>query len=199
MNARQAVSQDVFKDVMGNVPAAVTIVTALDGGGRPAGLTVSAFSVVSLDPPLVLVCVDKRSQTLPAVRHNARFTVNFLAAGGEELAVRFASKSGRKFDGVVTRPASSLRAGGPPLLGYGPVLADTACGYAVCDVVQAVEAGDHWIFVGQVRDAARWPGRAPLVYCRRTFSAWEVPDGHEVSRRPAASGRALGLLLAIER
>lgn len=195
-----AVTEDVFKDVMGNVPATVTVVTALDGAGLPAGLTVSAFSVVSLDPPLVLVCVDKESQTLSAVQQAERFTVNFLAAGGEALAVRFASKSARKFNGVVTRPASSLRASGATLFGYGPILANAACGYALCDVVQAVEAGDHWIFVGHVRDAGRWRDRAPLIYCRRTFSAWDVPDGHDLARRPtAASGRALGLMLAIER
>lgn len=195
MTAPAAVTENLFKNVMGNVPAAVTVVTALDGDGSPAGLTVSAFSVVSLDPPLVLVCVDRGSQTLPAVREGGRFTVNFLAAGSEDLAIRFASKNPRKFDGVLTRPAPAPAGVPPP---YGPILTGDACGYALCDVVQAVEAGDHWIFVGQVHDAGLWKGRAPLIYCRRTFSTWDVPDGHDLARRPAASGRALGLMLAIE-
>lgn len=200
MSAHATVSQDVFKEVMGNVPAAVTVVTALDGAGEPAGLTVSAFSVVSLDPPLVLVCVDKGSQTLPAVTGAGRFTVNFLAAGGEDLAIRFASKSAHKFDGVVTMPSSALRAHGAALPGYGPVLAGAACGYALCDVAREVEAGDHWIFVGEVRDADRWAGRAPLMYCRRSFSFWDVPDAPRPAARPTpAAGRALGLMLAIER
>lgn len=196
MSMRTGVPEDVFKAVMGNVPAAVTVVTALDPGGGPVGLTVSAFSVVSLHPQLVLVCVDKGSQTLPAVRARGRFTVNFLAAGSEDLALSFASKSARKFDGVAARPAA--------LPGSGPVLAAAASGYVSCEVTQEVEAGDHWIFLGQVRDGAMWEGRAPLTYCRRTFAAWHPPQrpprGPGAARRPAAaSGRALGLMLAIER
>ncbi|MQA86396.1 MAG: flavin reductase [Streptosporangiales bacterium] len=185
------VTEDVFKDVMGNVPAAVTVVTALDEAGTPVGLTVSAFSVVSLRPPLALVCIDKGSQTLPGVRDGGRFTVNFLADGAEELAIRFASKSPDKFDGVPTRPA--------PVPGCGPILTGDACGYALCDVVRTVEAGDHWIFVGQVLDAALWRERRPLMYCRRTFSAWHAPEGDGLGSRPAqASGRALGLMMTIE-
>lgn len=198
-DARAAVAEDVFKDVMGNVPAAVTVITALDGTGAPVGLTVSAFSVVSLDPPLVLVCIDKGSQTLPAVREGGCFTVNFLAAGSEELAIRFASKSPDKFHGVRARPAHSLRASGPLPPRCGPILTDAACGYAVCDLAQAVEAGDHWIFVGQVVDAGLRAEKRPLMYCRRTFAAWQAPEGDGLAGRPAeASGRALGLMMTIE-
>ena len=142
-------------------PTGVAIVTAHETGDRPRGLTLSAFCAVSLDPPLVLVCVDKSSNTLPALRTAGGFTVNFLAGGREHLAVLYASKAEEKFDGIAWRR--------PDIAEGGPILHEDSAAYAVCVTRQAIEAGDHWVFIGEVRDGAVIDGRQPLVYHRRSF------------------------------
>ena len=158
----------LFRDVMASFPAGVTVVTALGEDGEVRGLTVSAFCPVSLTPPLVLVCVDKGSNTLPAIRARGAFTVNFLAAGREDLALRLASKGAAKFEGMRWVP--------PDLPGAGPVLADDGCASCSCLVRTAIEAGDHWIFVGEVEEGRLWEDRAPLLYCRRSFATWTDPS-----------------------
>jgi flavin reductase (DIM6/NTAB) family NADH-FMN oxidoreductase RutF len=77
---------------MGAFPTGVTIVTTLDERGQPKGLTSNAVCSVSPDPPLLLVCVDQCSNTLPALQHTRRFVVNYLVAGRGELSNLFASK-----------------------------------------------------------------------------------------------------------
>jgi len=142
-------------------PTGVAIVTAHEVGTRPRGLTVSAFCPVSLEPPLVLVCIDKTSNTLPALRESGGFTVNFLAGGREHLAVLYASKAEEKFNDIAWRL--------PELPEGGPILHEDSAAYAVCVTRQAIEAGDHWVFIGEVRDGAVIQGRLPLVYHRRAF------------------------------
>src|SRR3954468_7906069 len=80
-----------FRETMGRFATGVCIVTAFSEHG-PAGLTTNAVSSLSLDPPLLLVCFDNASRTLPVVREAGRFAVNVLRVGQEELATRFASK-----------------------------------------------------------------------------------------------------------
>ncbi len=135
--------------------------TASEADGKPRGLTLSAFCAVSLNPPLVLVCVDKTSNTLPALRASNGFTVNFLAGGREHLAVLYASKAEEKFEGIAWRI--------PELDMGGPVLHEDSAAYAICATRQAIEAGDHWVFIGEVRAGAVIEGRLPLVYHRREF------------------------------
>ena len=156
-----AIDQAVFREVLARFPAGVVIVTAMAADGAPFGLTVNAFCSVSADPPLVLVCVDKGSNTLPAIQSARAFTVNVLAAGREELALRFASKRTDKFDGVAWEP----REGG------GPVFPHDTSAYLVCTVTDAVEAGDHWVFIGRVIEADHPVDHVTLVYHRRTFGA----------------------------
>ena len=155
------VTPQLYREIMACFPTGVAIVTAHEAGGRPRGLTLSAFCAVSLDPPLVLVCVDKASNTLPALQVSGGFTVNFLAGGREHLAVLYASKAAEKFDGIAWRP--------PDLPEGGPILHLDCAAYAVCLTRQAVEAGDHWVFIGEVREGAVVEGRLPLVYHRRSF------------------------------
>ena len=97
-----AVDEAAFRSIVGSFPTGVVVVTAWNGDGTPRGLTISAFCSVSLEPPLVLVCVDKESRTLPAIQASARFAVNVLAEGTEELALKFATKRDDKFDAVAT-------------------------------------------------------------------------------------------------
>src|SRR4051812_35695466 len=134
------VDRHSFLEIMSSFPSGVAIVTTLDGDGTPRGLTSTAVSSVSADPPLLLVCVDLESRTLEALRLRGRFVVNFMRQGRGELARVFASKSDSKFEGLSWRPSP---------VGL-PVLVDDALAWAECEAVQEVEAGDHVILVGSV-------------------------------------------------
>jgi len=151
-----------FRDIMSAFPSGVVVLTAFGADSKPRGLTVSAFCPVSLDPPLVLACVDKTSNTLPAVQHAAGFTANILASGREQLARRMASKLTDKFDGI-----SWQRPDGP--IG-GPVLVADSAAYATCELHKTIEVGDHWILVGLVHGGAVNEGVAPLVFSRRAYA-----------------------------
>lgn len=160
------VAEELFLEIMSSFPTGVTVVTTTTAEGSPKGLTVSAFCPVSLHPPLVLVCLDNQSSTLGAIGESGMFTVNFLAAGREELARRFAAKMEDKFEGVPW---------GPPPSGGGPVLTEDSGAYVVCRVTQTIEAGDHWLLVGEVEDGSLQADHLPLLYGRRTFSTWAHP------------------------
>src|SRR2546426_12846319 len=97
---------------MASFPSGVVILTAFGDDHQPRGLTVSAFCAVSVDPPLALVCIDKTSNTLPAVQHTGGVTANILAAGREQLARRLATKLSDKVGGIAWPPPGST-IGGP--------------------------------------------------------------------------------------
>jgi flavin reductase (DIM6/NTAB) family NADH-FMN oxidoreductase RutF len=150
---------------MGAFPTGVTIVTTLDENDAPVGLTCNAFASVSAEPPLVLVSLDRTSNTLAALRHRRRFVINFLAAGREEMATRCAGKSSDKFVPIAWEPTF-----------HGlPVLREDSIAHVSCDVVEEVEAGDHILFIGHVFEARPpAPEDVPLLYFRRTFDRWPV-------------------------
>src|SRR2546430_7412243 len=93
------IAPDAFRRALGHFATGVTVVTTCDSDGRPTGLTASAFSSVSLDPPLVLVCVDHKAQSYPALLERGRFAVNVLRRDQEMVSRRFASTRLDKFDG----------------------------------------------------------------------------------------------------
>ncbi len=157
------VDEELYRALAGSFPTGVTIVTAMGQDGQPRGLTTQSFAGLSVDPPLMLVCVDKSSRTLRALEHSRAFVVNFLKAGSEALSTRFASKEEDKFSDVRWQPSRVAR--GAPLL----LEASVAC--AECLVTETVDAGDHWIYIGRV-EGGRVLGGAPLVYYRRTYAAW---------------------------
>ena len=92
------ISPDEFRRVLGHFATGVTIVTTCDADDRATGLTASAFSSVSLEPPLVLICVDHKSQSYPALRESGRFAINILHDGHEPVSRRFATTRLDKFD-----------------------------------------------------------------------------------------------------
>ncbi|HEY2717636.1 MAG TPA: flavin reductase family protein [Solirubrobacterales bacterium] len=154
---------EVFRSLMGGVAGHVAVVTALDPEGRPVGLTTTAVTSVSAEPPLLLVCVDLTSRTLPALRQGRRFVVNFMHDGSEALAARFASKRDDKFAGVEWRPSA-----------HGiPVLSAHSIGWAECRIVEEVEAGDHVVLIGglEAGEIVDEEGGA-LLYHRRRFGSW---------------------------
>lgn len=151
------IGPDDFRHVLGHFATGVTVVTTRDPDARPGGLTVSAFASLSLDPPLVLICVDHKAQTYPALRDAGRFAVNVLSAGQEALSRRFASTQLDKFDGVAFR----LSPLGLPLL-------ESALAHIECTTVGRHVEGDHTIFVGRV-DRAWTAGGEPLLYYRGQY------------------------------
>lgn len=158
------IDQGQFLSVLASFPAGVAVVTSLDREERPVGLTVSAFCSVSRTPPLILVCVDNGSATLPAIRDSGKFTVNFLSDDREEIARRFATKDPDKFAGQAWRHSDSLPGGGP-------ILHEDTVAHLACTVFKAVEAGDHWVIVGEVVEANVEEEARSLLYHRRNFSS----------------------------
>jgi len=148
------IDRSLFKTVLRRWASGVTIVTTR-AGERVAGMTVSAFSAVSLDPPLVMVCASHAAQTLPVILESRVFAVNVLAWGQHELSAQFAlaGNEALRFEGIAYRqgPTGS------------PWLPDTLA-VLDCRMVATHEAGDHEILVGQVVAAEVAPEREPLVY-----------------------------------
>ena len=156
------VDRQVFADIMASFPSGVAVVTTLrDGEAR--GLTTTALSSVSAEPPLILVCVDLTSRTLPALLEQGVFVVNFLRSGRDELARRFASKANDKFGGVPWRPSQAGL----------PVLEDDSVAWAECSMEEEIGAGDHVILLGRVDAGEAVHARdMPLMYYRRTWGEW---------------------------
>lgn len=143
--------------MLGHFATGVTIVTARDGGGAPCGLTANAFTSVSLDPPLVLVCIDRRSRTRACVLAAQAFAVNVLAAEQEAWARRFAARTGDRFAGLRLTAART----GAPIL-------DGVLAWLDCVVERTVEIGDHTVVVGHVLAGHAREG-APLVFFRGRY------------------------------
>jgi flavin reductase (DIM6/NTAB) family NADH-FMN oxidoreductase RutF len=146
------VSAPDFRRAMGQFATGVTVVTTLDAAGRPLGLTVNAFSSVSLDPVLVLVCIDNRSETHDGFEASRHFGVSILAEGQEEWSRRFAFGGSEKFT------ASPLLEGST-----GVPLVPGALAHIECRVHARHPGGDHTIYVGEVVSLEIRPGR-PLLY-----------------------------------
>ena len=147
---------------MSAFPTGVAIVTTLEPDGTPRGLTTNAVTSVSAEPPILLVCVDLDSRTLPALLHTKRFVVNFMRDDHEEICRLFASKADDKFARVAWTPG----------LGGVPILHEGAVAHAECVTVEELEIGDHVVVTGIV-EAGSPPASddVPIVYFRRTYSS----------------------------
>jgi flavin reductase ActVB len=146
-----------FRQALAQFPSGITVVTARDAGGRPQGLTVSAFCSVSMEPPLVLVCVDERAEADGAIRSSRLFGVSVLAEGQEQVSRRFASGGPDKFEGI------ELVTGR-----HGTLLVPGALAHIECRVRSGHSEGDHTVWVGEVVSLATYAGR-PLVYHARGY------------------------------
>jgi flavin reductase (DIM6/NTAB) family NADH-FMN oxidoreductase RutF len=149
-----AVAADEFRRALARLAGGVTVVTSRGLNGSPYGLTATAVASVSLDPPLVMACIDRQSHTHTAIETSGLFALNFLRGSQEELARRFASRRDDKFIGIGSHTAET----------GAPILTD-ALAWCDCSLEQAVPAGDHTIFVGRVQvAAAAEDDDRPLVY-----------------------------------
>ena len=153
------VDKNQFRTALSRFASGVTVVTTLDGEGRPLGITVSAFSSLSLEPPLVLVCIDRDAYVHDAFQASGVFVVNILGADQEELSRLFASREPDKFQ----------RVGYSPGLDGAPVLADTLATLE-CRLRHAYEGGDHTIFVGEVEHTNVRADAQPLLYYRGGYA-----------------------------
>lgn len=149
----------LLRNALGAFATGVTVVTTVDETGRDVGLTANSFNSVSLDPPLVLWSLNKRSGSMPAFERADHFAVHLLAFGQRELSDRFSRKQDDRFDGLPVKRG----AGNVPLL-------EGCAGRFVCRTEYRYEGGDHVIFVGRVLDV-EMSERAPLLYVRGSYSA----------------------------
>ncbi len=150
-----SVDKQEFRGVMGHFATGVTVITTHDGNGQHFGLTANAVSSVSLEPPLVLCCVDRTAESHAAFRASQVFTVNILTNEQEVLSRKFAKSGADKFEGVGYRMGQT----GAPILN--DVLA-----HLECELRHEFEAGDHTIFVGEPVDLAMDQEIEPLLYFR---------------------------------
>ncbi|MBM4258849.1 MAG: flavin reductase family protein [Deltaproteobacteria bacterium] len=153
-----AIDPRELRNVFGAFATGVTIITTKDPNGKPFGLTANSYTSLSLDPPLVLVCVDKKVDCYACFEQSKVFVVNILAEGQDQLSTRFATKGIEKFEGVPTHEGSV----GVPLL-------DGAMGYIECKLINGFEGGDHTIYVGEVQNASAF-GDRPLLFFKGKYS-----------------------------
>jgi flavin reductase (DIM6/NTAB) family NADH-FMN oxidoreductase RutF len=154
-----AIDRNELRRVMGHFATGVTVITTCSTDGKPYGLTANAFTSVSLDPPLLLICVDKKAESYPYFEQSKVFTVNILADDQEALSRRFAVSGGPKFEGVSYRTGAN----GAPIL-------DGAIGYIECTLYATYDGGDHTIHLGEIRQAET-ADRKPLLFFRGGYRA----------------------------
>lgn len=151
-----------LRNVMGHFPTGVTIITTKDATGKPFGLTANAFSSLSLDPPLVLICVDKKVDCYACFEESKVFVVNFLSEDQEHLSKRFATKGIEKFEGVTCQTGDC----GAPRL-------DGAIGYIECKLISGHDGGDHTVYIGEVQSASA-SGERPLLFFKGKY--YQLPQ-----------------------
>jgi flavin reductase (DIM6/NTAB) family NADH-FMN oxidoreductase RutF len=148
-----------FRQVLGQYPTGVVVVTATGPDGKPIGMTVGSFTSVSLDPPLVAFLPDKRSGAWQAMRASGdRFCVNVLGADQERICRAMAARGAEKFVGMDWRRSP-----------HGNPLITGSVAYLDCTVDAVHDAGDHDIVVGHVRELVLHREVPPLVFYRGTF------------------------------
>lgn len=154
-----SVDSRTFRRALGCFASGVTVVTTLHPqGGKPAGVTVSAFSSLSLDPPLVLFCLGEKTSCLGAFLEHGHFAINILAENQRDVSIRFASRGEDKWQGV----AWEAGAGGVPVL---PGCLATL----ECTLESALDGGDHKILIGRVVNLRYQEGGPPLLYFRGAY------------------------------
>ncbi len=160
-----------FRAALGMFATGVTIVTARGADGAPVGLTANSFNSVSLAPPLVLWSLARSAGSMPHFERGSHYAINILAADQHALAERFASKSARRFEGVVF----SEGAGGAPIL-------EGSAAVFECFNRSRYEEGDHVIFVGEVERCAHRADAQPLIFHGgRYFTELPIQGGDDAA------------------
>jgi len=147
-----------LRDALGCFATGVTVVTCLNCDDQPAGLTVNSFTSVSMDPPLLLVCLAKRAASATALTEASHFAINVLQTGQQPASIRFSTRDEDRFG---TTPWSCGEAGAP-------ILADSL-GVFECERFAVYDGGDHHILVGKVVKASFDASLDPLLYFRGRY------------------------------
>jgi flavin reductase (DIM6/NTAB) family NADH-FMN oxidoreductase RutF len=148
------IDRNELRRVMGHFATGVTVITTLSKEGKMHGLTANAISSLSLDPPLLLICVDKKAESYPCFEESKVFTVNILADDQEDISRRFAVSGGEKFEGVAYRRGAN----GAPIL-------NGTLAHLECKLYAAYDGGDHTIYLGQIEEAETREAK-PLLFFR---------------------------------
>ena len=151
-----------FRAVMGMFATGVTVVTGISPDG-PSGMAANSFTSVSLDPPLVLVCMAESSSTWPGIQQSGAYCVNFVHEDGEELCRRFSRKGAERYEGTTWSPGPT----GSPVL-------DEAIAWADCRIEAEYPAGDHSIVVGRVVALGRKEEGRPLLFWGGNYGRFGV-------------------------
>lgn len=178
MTESRSLTPEEFREVMGHFASGVTVVTVLHDG-RAYGTTASAVTSLSLDPPMLLICMNKQSETGRAVAASRCFGVNILGAGQVDLAERFARKGDDKFAGVPVTAGA-----------FGEPLFDDALATLECRVAEETTGGTHYVFLAEVESGAA-RGGTPLAYFRGEFGRLELTREQMDHRSPAARDEEL--------
>lgn len=149
-----------FRQALGCFPTGVAVVTATPGQGHPMGITVNSFSSVSLDPPLILWCVDAKSDRYDAFTNAPGFTISLLGTAHEDVSSRLAKQGAHSLEGIDLIDTEL----GPPAL-------CDALAYFECTRYALHEAGDHAILIGRVLRFAKREAGAPLVFFRGRYGS----------------------------
>jgi flavin reductase (DIM6/NTAB) family NADH-FMN oxidoreductase RutF len=174
MNADNPFDTRAFREALGWFPTGIAVMTASSPEASHIGITVNSFTSVSLDPPLVLWCIDRRSRRYPAFAGAPGFTVSILASGQKAVSARLAGAGEHRLDGIALIETEL----GPPALAE-------ALAVFECALESVQDAGDHAILIGRVlRFARHEKAGAPLVYFRGNYgalaqSAQPVADGKD--------------------
>ncbi len=177
------VDADAFRAVMSRWPSGVTVVTTRDEDG-PYGMTASSFSSVSLDPPLVSVCIARHLHSHDRIAASGRFAVNILDKDQVDLGLRFAGMLPDVEDRFAGIEVSTAVTGAPLLAG--------TLGHLDCRVWRVHDGGDHSIFVGEVLAAGTDPTASPLLYHSRSWGQFaDVLASEAVLHREVAPGMAV--------
>lgn len=156
-----SVNPDEFRAALGRFPSGVTVLTTKGADGSDQGMTVSAFCSVSLEPPLILVCIEKSASVYAALTSAPGFTINILSARQEQVARRFSIVDIDRFEGVGFTRSSN---------GY--AILDDVLGLIECRRFTLYDGGDHTIILGEV-EATRVESGAPLLYYRGGYAQLE--------------------------
>ena len=156
----KASSEQLFKEVMGSYPSGVTVITTMDQQQNPIGLTANSFVSVSIDPLLVLWCIDKKANSYKVFGAADKFAVNILSADQKDACWTFASKTEPD---RFAKHEWKLSENGLPLI-------DEVFASMECKKVQEVDAGDHYILIGEVLDIHK-ADKEPMLYFRRNVGA----------------------------
>ncbi|HEV2644173.1 MAG TPA: flavin reductase family protein [Candidatus Elarobacter sp.] len=152
---------DAFRAALGRFATGVTVVTATDAEGHHHGMTVSAFASVSLDPPLVAICIEHGASMHDLLTSTSHFAVNVLSSAQEPIARRFAETGAQRFAGIGYHVGER----GVPLI-------DDVLAWIECDRVALHPGGDHTLIIGETQIATVRDAR-PLLYYRGGFAQLE--------------------------